>query len=313
MSRLDLVGTVLLLAASVLVVTALQQAGNAHSWASPLVITCLVTSVISWISFFAWSWYITTRKTQSGREPVFPWRFVQSRVRIGMLISIFLTGMPFTIVVIQIPHRFQAVDDLSPLQAGIRLLPYALLNPVGSTLAPWLAKRFQLPLLYIMVFGAAMQTLGAALMSTAPTNSHVSASYYVYEGIAGIGTGLNLACLIVMTPFAVEKKDKAVAMSAMVQSRILGGALGLAIVTTVFTGYVRQELFRESFPESEIKSFLQSTRSFAGEGDAKAALARAIIARGHNLQMKLVAGFSGAQFLTALMLWRKPHITIPRR
>ncbi|KAF1952681.1 MFS multidrug transporter-like protein [Byssothecium circinans] len=311
--RLDLLGTLLLLASSILLVTGLQQAGNAYRWDSPLIITCLVLSALTWIAFFAWSRYSTAKERPGGHEPVFPWRFVQSRTRIGMLISIFLTGMPFTVAVIQIPLRFQAVDGLSPLQAGIRLLPYAVLNPLGSILAPWIAKRFQIPPIYIMVFGASIQVVGAALLTTAPTNKHVPAGYYVYEGIAGFGTGLNLACLIVMTPFAADKRDKAVAMSAMVQSRILGGALGLAIVTTVFTGYVTRTLMDASFSSSEVKMLLESTKAFAGIDGGKAHLARTIFAKGHNFQMAIVAGLSGAQILAALLLWEKPQIRIPNK
>ncbi|KAF2829410.1 MFS multidrug transporter-like protein [Ophiobolus disseminans] len=311
--RLDLIGTLLLLTSSILLVTGLQQAGNPYRWDSPLIVTCLVLSALTWTSFFSWSRYATAQEQPEGREPVFPWRFVQSRVRIGMLISIFLTGMPFTVSVIQIPLRFQAVDALSPLQAGIRLLPYAILNPIGSILAPWIAKRFQTPPMYIMLLGASMQVVGAVLLSTTPTNRHVPSEYYAYEGIAGLGTGLNLACLIVMTPFAADKRDKAVAMSAMVQSRVLGGALGLAIVTSVFTGYVHRQLTNAAFPESEIRTILGSTRGFAGIDDRKAHIARTIFAKGHNVQMVIVAGFSGAQILAALLLWSKPQIIIPNK
>jgi hypothetical protein len=309
--RLDLVGAVLLLASSVLLVTGLQQAGNPYRWDSPLIVTCLVLSTLAWISFFAWSRYTTAREKPGGREPVFPWRIVQSRVRIGMLISIFLTGMPFTVAVIQIPLRFQAVGNFSPLQAGIRLLPYAILNPVGSIMAPWIAKRFQIPPIFIMLFGASIQIVGTALMSTTPTTKHVTAAYYVYEGIAGLGTGLNLACLIVMTPFAADKKDKAVAMSAMVQARILGGALGLAVVTTVFTGYVHRELSHGSFSASDIDIFLRNTKNFDGLDEAKAGIGRMVLAKGHNVQMMIVAGFSGAQIPAALLIWSKPQIRIP--
>jgi hypothetical protein len=301
----------LLLASSVLLVTGLQQAGNPYRWDSALIVTCLVLSTLAWISFFAWSRYTTAREKPGGREPVFPWRIVQSRVRIGMLISIFLTGMPFTVAVIQIPLRFQAVDNFSPLQAGIRLLPYAILNPVGSIMAPWIAKRFQIPPMFIILFGASIQVVGAALMSTALTDRHVTAAYYVYEGIAGLGTGLNLACLIVMTPFAADKKDKAVAMSAMVQARILGGTLGLAVVTTVFTGYVHRELSHASFSASDVDIFLRSTKDFDALDEVKARIGRMVFATGHNVQMMIVAGFSGAQIPAALLIWSMPQIRIP--
>jgi hypothetical protein len=66
----------------------------------------------------------------------------------------------------------------------------------------------QTPLVYILLFGAAIQVTGSALLSTVPTSSAIPAQVYVYQGLVGFGTGINLACLIVMTPFAVEKRDK---------------------------------------------------------------------------------------------------------
>lgn len=119
-----------------------------------------------------------------------------------------MTGMPFTVAIVQIPLRFQAVNSLSPLQAGLRLLPYAFLNPIGSALAPLFARQTQTPLVCILLFGAVIQVIGSALLSTLPTTNAIPAQVYVYQGLVGFGTGINLACLIVMTPFVVENRDK---------------------------------------------------------------------------------------------------------
>lgn len=116
--------------------------------------------------------------------------------------------MPFTIAVIQILLRFQALNGLTPLEAGIRLLPYAVLNSLGSVVEPYIAKRFQLPPLYIILIGAIFQVIGIALLSISPASEEITAAIYVYEGLAGFGAGVNLACLIVITPFNIEKKDK---------------------------------------------------------------------------------------------------------
>ncbi|KAF2681603.1 MFS general substrate transporter [Lentithecium fluviatile CBS 122367] len=193
LSRLDLFGTTLLLSASVLLVTALEQAGNPNPWGSLLIITCLLLSVLSWLCFFAWSKVST--KDGVARELVFPWRLIQTRFSVGLLITIFLTGMPLTVAIIEIPLRFQAVNSLSPLQAGIRLLPYAVLNPLGSIIAPYAAKRFRVPPIYMMLTGAVIQVVGTALLSTASTSmvGIVPAETHVYEGLAGFGTGVNLA------------------------------------------------------------------------------------------------------------------------
>ena len=40
-----------------------------------------------------------------------------------------LSGAPFTVAVIGVPQRFQAVNPSSPLQTDVRFLPFALSSP----------------------------------------------------------------------------------------------------------------------------------------------------------------------------------------
>ena len=122
--------------------------------------------------------------------------------------SIFLTGAPFTVAVIQIPQRSQAVNNMSPLGAGIRLLPFAVPCAIGSVVTAGVAGKAKIPPIYLMLGGSAIQILGFALLSTAPETTHICNAQYGYEAIAGFAVGVNLCCLIVMAPFAVEKRDK---------------------------------------------------------------------------------------------------------
>ena len=84
--RLDLAGVMLLLVASMFLVTAILQGGDGQaSWSSPMIIVLLILSGISWIAFVFWERYITKMQGQAV-EPVFPWRFVYNRVWAGMLL-----------------------------------------------------------------------------------------------------------------------------------------------------------------------------------------------------------------------------------
>lgn len=119
-----------------------------------------------------------------------------------------LTGGPFTVCVIQIPQRFQSVNGLSPLSAGIRLLPFAIASPIGSVLAPTICKKAKVPPIYLCLVGSALQVIGCALLSTIPNHASIFHGQYGYQVIAGIGVGISLACLVVMAPFTVEERDK---------------------------------------------------------------------------------------------------------
>ena len=120
----------------------------------------------------------------------------------------FLCGGPFTVAVIELPLRFQAVNGLSALGAGIRLLPFAIASPIGSVIAAGVAVKTKIPPIYLSLGGAAILVVGFALLSTSPATTTIQNAQYGYQTIAGFGVGVSLAALIVMTPFAVEKRDK---------------------------------------------------------------------------------------------------------
>lgn len=225
LKRVDFLGVALLLAASFAFVTPLEEAGIHFDWNSSFVITLLTLSGFLWIAFLAWERRVTA--ASSVREPVFPWRFMQSRVRVGLILSasisfkklsltlclqlrrnIFLTGAPFTVAVIQIPLRLQTVYGISPLGAGLRLLPFAVLSPIGSGVSAAIAGKAKIPPIYLMPVGAIIQIIGFALLSTGSTGTSPDKAQYGYQAIAGFGVGMNLSILILMTPFTVESRDK---------------------------------------------------------------------------------------------------------
>ena len=84
LKKVDILGSALLLVATVFLVAALEEAGTRFPWKSPFVIILLVISGILWLAFLAWERVVTL--ATSLREPVFPWRFMQSRVWIGMML-----------------------------------------------------------------------------------------------------------------------------------------------------------------------------------------------------------------------------------
>lgn len=70
----------------VLLATGLQQASLDYEWSSNKVLPLLVVSAPFAIAFFTWQWYATQRRTNP--EPVFPWRFCQSRIQLGMIMYV---------------------------------------------------------------------------------------------------------------------------------------------------------------------------------------------------------------------------------
>lgn len=77
--ELDVIGCLLSVAALVLLVFALQEAGaEAYAWSSAIIITTLTISAVSAVALYFWIWYLSRAKRFF--EPLFQARVVAQKV-----------------------------------------------------------------------------------------------------------------------------------------------------------------------------------------------------------------------------------------
>lgn len=107
---------------------------------------------------------------------------------------------------VQIPQRTQTLNNLSPLQAGYRLLALVLGSPLGSFVVSLIAKRKLIPHMYLLLIAAILQIVGSALISTLPVRPSILPAQYGYEVILGFGLGMSISTLILTVPENVERK-----------------------------------------------------------------------------------------------------------
>lgn len=118
----------------------------------------------------------------------------------------FLAGVPFFVTIIQIPQRFQIVNGTSTVEAGVRMLPFILLVPISTAFASMSASKLKLPPIYLFAVGCILQSIGTGLMSTLPLD--IGPRNYGYETILGIGLGLNIGSVVIVTPNLIQGKDQ---------------------------------------------------------------------------------------------------------
>lgn len=206
LSRLDALGVMLLLVASILLVFALEEAGQRYSWRSAVIISTITLAGICWVAFIGWEYFID--KSSSSQEPVFPLRLLKDRILVGMMSTAFFIGFPFVSIVVNIPQRAQAVNGLSPVRAGITLLPLLLTSPLATAGQGVLTSNFKVPPFYLMLIGAVLQLIGVGLTSSLPTDKRkIAPQQYGYEVIMGLGFGLGLSTVLTLAPLVVTEVD----------------------------------------------------------------------------------------------------------
>ena len=222
------------------------------------------------------------------------------------------SGVPYNTLVINIPQRFQAVDNISPFGAGVRLIPFNFSISLGSVLANLLAERLGILPIVNMLFGSVLQLVGLVLFSRLPDNGEVPNAIYGYMVLVGLGAGVIIGICLVLPPQTVESRDLPVASGALFQFRTFGGVLGLAIATTAINNYTTAYLPAVITPQQQhaLQRSISEIHSFPPDVQKQI---QAVFAQGYNVQMKIMVGFAAAQVLAVLLLWRKPQIRLVTR
>ncbi|KAI0181194.1 putative multidrug resistance protein fnx1 [Hypoxylon sp. FL1284] len=304
---LDFLGALLMLAGLALLISGLEEAATLLSWASAAVIAPICVSVVVWIAFFASQWYAT--RPAFPTEPVFPWRFFQSREIMGLLVNSFMTGSVSITCIIQLPIRYQTTVGSTPLEAGVRLLPFVLCGPLGATLTAALSKNRRIPPLYVGVAGVLFQIIGLAFIAEGPADNPDWTPLYGLEVLTGLGMGISIGIVTLLTPYIAEKRDLAVASAAGTQFRFLGSAFVVSIVTAVGNGWIGDQL-ASSLSPSQIEEVFRSTASIDNLPAQQESFVRSTFVRGFNLQMHIVLGFAAASVFSILLLWRRNQVRV---
>ncbi|GKZ61899.1 hypothetical protein AnigIFM49718_008966 [Aspergillus niger] len=209
----------------------------------------------------------------------------------------------------QLPQRFQIVNQLTAFQAAVRFIPFTVASPVASVLAPAIGKVFKIPLLYLVIFASLLQVVAYVLLGTLPDSLSITSAQYGYQVLAGFGCGINITLLILMTPFTIEKRDNAVAMGAITQFRVMGGCIGISVLTAVANGYLQSHLQQWLTP-TEMQLVLHSAESLSTLPASAQSLVRGTFSASYNLQMKILAGFAGGQVLASVLMWQREQIIV---
>jgi EmrB/QacA subfamily drug resistance transporter len=233
--RLDLPGLALSAAGLLAVVWGLVR-GNDAGWTSIEVVSALLAGAVVLALFVLWELRATA--------PMLPMRFFRNRtftaanvaslfMFVGMFGSIFLLA-----------QYFQTVQGASPLQSGLRILPWTampiLIAPIAGLLSDRIGGR------PIMATGLALQATGLVWIGAILTTTLPYSSIVIPFALSGIGMAMYFAPVANVVLSSVKPDEEGQASGANNAIRELGGVFGVAVLAAVFShygGYQTQDSF----------------------------------------------------------------------
>jgi EmrB/QacA subfamily drug resistance transporter len=221
--RLDLLGTAMLGGAVFLGVWGIVH-GNDDGWLDPRVLGPLVAAALLVPA------YVLRARGRS--HAVLPLRLFDSRTfSVANVIALFFTLGMFGAVFL-LSQYLQIVQGFSPLEAGVRTLPWTAAPMVVAPVAGMLAARTGLrPLLGT---GLVLQTASLVWFAALTESGASYASFVPALLMAGVGMGLTFAPMATAVLEGLPEQDFAIASSANSTIREFGVALGIALLTAVF-------------------------------------------------------------------------------
>ena len=198
--------------------------GPADGWTSPLVLTGLFAGSALLFGFVLYS--------LRAKNPMLPMRLFRSRAFSGINAASLLMFLGMFGSIFLLSQFMQGVLGYSPTEAGLRMLPWTgmpmLVAPIAGILSDRIGGR------PVVATGLFFQAAGLGWLADV---SEVGVSYATQLPgliLSGIGMALFFAPASNLVMSSVLPKEQGIASGANNALREVGGALGIAIMSSIF-------------------------------------------------------------------------------
>lgn len=230
--RIDVAGMALIAVFTTSLILVSAWGGHQYAWTSAVIIGLSAAAAVSGIAFV----FVEARAA----EPIMPlWLFRDRNFILSTLAGIAL-GVGMFGVLSYMPTYLQMVYGLDPTVAGLTMVPMMGVMLLSSIVVGQIVSktgRYKIyPIVGILLAAASLAAMGV-LTETSPLGLLTAC-------LAGLGLGLGLSMqmlvLVVQNSFPVVHVGKATASNNFF--RQIGGTLGMALVGTLFTTRLMEEL-----------------------------------------------------------------------
>ncbi len=229
---IDYAGFVVLAAAISCLVLFTTWGGATYAWTSPIILGLIAAALVLTALFVA----IERRAA----EPVIPLQLFRNRTfDVAGGVS-FMIGLGMFGSIIYLPLFLQLVSGASPTNSGLLMLPLMAGLLTASMVSGQLISKTGRYKVFPVV-GTALSAVAMFLLSTMSVSTpHLLASAWMI--VLGVGIGLVMQVMILITQNSVDRADLGVATATVSFFRSVGGSVGVAVFGAVFTAGLARNL-----------------------------------------------------------------------
>ncbi|KAE8453378.1 hypothetical protein EG329_010239 [Mollisiaceae sp. DMI_Dod_QoI] len=242
---IDYYGVVFSSSALLLLLIPISGGGTYFLWNSPMVISMLTLGGICMVLFVIVEWKFAVM-------PMMPLHLFKNPAILAIMIQNILFGIVYYSHLYYLPIYYQNVRQYSPLLSAALTIPFVAGQSTFSVLSGQYISRTKR---YgeIIWSGFALWTLGAGLVllfnRTTPRWEIV-----IFLLIEGIGVGNVFQPTLIAAQAHSLKRDRAVVISVRNFLRSLGGSLGLAMSSTIFSNALKKSLNKATSVPEDVKA-----------------------------------------------------------
>jgi predicted MFS family arabinose efflux permease len=203
------------------------------SWGAPGVLAPLALGIVLLAGF-------VLVEGKLSADPLMPLRiFRMPRLRSANLVVILLYSGFFAMWFF-LSLYLQQVHHYGALETGLAFLPMTLTIVAASSFAPRLVARFGIR--NVLTAGMVSASAGLALLTGLEPGSSYAAPFLPAGLLAAAGLGFSLVPATIAAVQGVPAAESGLASGVLNTSRLVGGALGLAVLTTLATSVTDSRL-----------------------------------------------------------------------
>jgi EmrB/QacA subfamily drug resistance transporter len=239
--RFDIPGAVLVTGGLSALVYAITQAGS-QGWTSPRTIGFFVAAAVMLVGFVGWE--------ARHPEPLMRLGIFRTRTVAGANVAGFIMGTALFSMFLMLTLYMQEVLGYSAMKTGVAYLAVAGTAIVWSAVAAQLVTRIGVK--PVLTAGMAFLTGGLVLFTQVPVDGSYVTDLLPGFLLLGVGIGFAFVPISIAALAGVQPAEAGLASGLINTSQQIGGALGIAALSTIATSHASGKLAQGVAPPSAL-------------------------------------------------------------